>query len=287
MQLTFPPPNPNAFSMDQSLFANSRVPSLETANRPDNISTHPDYLEFWNHFVRDYWSELYDRNAAVDILQKAQDYGTGGGENNVDPEDVNAAKSLQAAKAAFKYLIEEFERGLNAAGTQEARPNYLATVYGITDVTNGFYNDNNYSAQERLRVFKGFIKQSHIGQKRFSIYLWAWEFILKFMKKIQESAANAAIAQRWMSRAQLSAIGKMGSLTYVKQNSAQDFNNIHANQLVGQKLDILRGMRGDVGKRSSTKQQEVSAAFQRYNETNTFLRAVVEQMEAALRNAMQ
>ena len=281
--LSFPPPNPQAYEVAPHIFTQGLDLNVEdmtngaTMNRRGKGAE--EYHPLWKHLLRSYWTEIYD-NVSIQTNLGIK----------INPDDpVSEGEALLGVRKVWDDLLADFE-GTNI-GTNDLISNetgsFLATNFGTA--ANNFYDDAYFSKSDRISIFESFLRTQEIGRKRYNIFLWVWDFLLKVMQKIQVGALNKTLAQRWMNEAQKTAVADMGGISkkFSQQKSGEDFSTIHINQVLNQELDIIRGERGAVTRAASIKSQEVGAYLQKYSETNTFLKSMIEQLESALRATMK
>jgi hypothetical protein len=277
--IKFPPHNPDAYNVPQDLFKEPLRTSAEKAGlgdtsqilrSPDNgvvakgDGTNGDYLNLWNHFVSNYWAEIYD----VNLLKKR------GG------SPTNANSALTTVREVFKEHLYEFESGSNG---------YLKSTKGVN--ATDFYKSTNgvpaYSDSEKTEFWEQFLRLKDVGRKRWNVILWVWGFLIKMLKTMQLSTLNKALAQRWMNDAQKVAVSDMDKVQFNQQRSAEDFEYMHKNQLASHGLDIIRGERGNVQRLSSAKATDTSATQQKAQEANTFLTSLIDTLQNVLRGVIK
>lgn len=304
MQLRFPPPNPTAFSVPQELFEQGLPLSQnsmligETAGADGfrkSEAKAKDYHNLWEHLLLHYWPELYDTHQVLgrEDFSKLED--------EVSYGDANAS-----IRNLFKDLLDEFE-GKSTSMEDElslynsyvnnpsANASYnMPFIFGYYgEAAAQFYSESKgipvFPSEQRVSAWESFLRTQEIGERRYNIFLWVWDFLLKVLTKMQHGTLNKAMAQKWMNTAQKKAIEEMADIkdSFEKQRSSEDYGRVHTNQILNQQIDIIRGERSNVQRMSSAKSQDVSAYQQKTAETNTFLRTMIEQLESALRSVLK
>lgn len=301
MQIRYPPAHMESYSVPKDFFKEELSLELTdmtdmregTVSLDDNFGRdagglNSDYLPLWQHFIRNYWPELYDtRNLAR--------RGNGLSEEDLLDGTVSLGEADGVIRQVFEDLLDEFEGNDQTFNYTDENNNsissFLLNNYG-EDAKN-FYLDINgveiFPPQQRLEIWESFLRTSEVGQKRYNIFVWIWTKLLTTFQKIQLGTLNKAVAQRWMNKAQLKAIEEMQEIKdgFQMQRSGEDYGRIHKNQVLNQEIDIVRGERSSVQRRSSAKSQESGAYQQKVSETNNFLKTVFEQLESALRSILK
>ncbi|MFT4553639.1 MAG: hypothetical protein ACI9S8_002280 [Chlamydiales bacterium] len=277
--LTFPPHNPQAYDVAPHIFLQGLDLEVDdmTGGAPMNRrgKGSGEYHDLWKHLLRSYWTEIYDQTTLKTVEGLKLDPNT----------DVSPGNALHGVREIWEKLLKGFEG--NDPKITDATNSFLTKHFGGS--ADNFYDDKYFSKTDRVKIFESYLRTQEIGRKRYNIFLWVWDFLLQVMQKIQVGALNKTLAQRWMNQAQKNAVEGMTGISkeFVKQKSGEDYNTIHLNQVLNQRLDIIRGEKGAVTRASSIKSQEAGAYLQKYSETNTFLKSMIDQLESALRATMK
>lgn len=281
--LSFPPHNPNAYEVPSYIFENGLDLDVGDMNEIDlrtRIGSTTQYHALWKHLLRSYWTEIYDKTSLKTLLNVDLNSST---DDQIDSQ----SEVLPGIQEVFLKLINDFEGSITTGNLADNESSFLTKNFGTE--ANNFYNDGHFTEADRVSIFESFLRTQEVGRRRYNIFLWVWDFLLKVMQKIQIGVVNKTLAQRWMNQAQKDAVTDMGKIAtqFKKQKSGEDFKTIHLNQVLNQKLDIIRGEKGAVTRASSIKSQESGSYLQKYSETNTFLKTMIEQLESALRATMK
>ena len=296
--VNFPPDNQEAYNVPDRLFEDGLPLTLAnmlgttsndaTATYSEGLAgiqsdglagTQGDYHNLWQHFLENYWTELFDQSSLKQHnAERASPIELTSGQN------FTRNQSIEIVRDVFKKMVDEFEGAAIGNNT-----NFLAKNFGITagkffETVNGFPT---YSKDNRLEVWEAFLRNSEIGKKKWNIMIWAWEILLKLLGKLQITGVNKALSQRWMSQAQINSVTNMGNVTFKQQRSAQDFDHMHHNQVANFKLDILRNDKSNVQRIAGQKSTEASSTQQKMSETNTFITGMIDQLEQALRGLIK
>jgi len=286
MTLVFPPPNPQAFNINPFLFDRADItqdgttiglPSspvgLNTISREGGGDPARNYDPLWSHLLNNYWSELYDNFSLGLILEPGV------------PADKPATEPISFAnglvKKQFETLLDEFEVSEFGNGTES----FIKRKYGKEAAD--FYTD--FSTSQRLEVWEHFLRQTDLGMKRYNVFMYVWEILLQILFQMQITALNKAVGQQWIAVAQEKSIEEMEKLSdnFIQQTSSQDFGATHDNTVTNHLIDILRIERQVVQRRSSEMGQAISTALEKSSEMNTFVKALLDQLQGALRGVLR
>lgn len=269
MEHRFPPPLSvrQAFGVHDDFFEKG-LPLGETYSQVNGNSTVPsDYTAFWDHLLKNYWSELFQTDQIIADNPALTIDGS-----------VSYDMALYYGQQKFQKLITEFENDfLTVALGEEQAANFYQRADGNIDLV---------SQDLRLRFWDAFLRNNEIGRRRYNVFLWVWEQLFLIFKEIQAGMIHKATAQSWMNTAQKRAVERINKAAdwLEEQDDTEDFATIHNNQSANQKIDVIKGERSNVQRTASAKSQELSSIQQKVGETNTFLKTMIEQLESALRS---
>lgn len=268
MEHRFPPPISvrKAFGIPEEFYDKGLPRGKEYSAVSGKSPNTDDYAEFWDHLVKNYWSELFQADQIV-----ANNPGL-----TIDG-NVTYEMALYYGQKKFQELIEKFETDflVKAIGPEDAGKFYVRTD-----------NKETVSSDLRLRFWDAFLRNSEIGQRRYNVFIWVWQKLFLIFQEIQKGMIHKATAQSWMNTAQKRAVERINNAAkwLKEQDDTEDFGTIHNNQSANQKIDVIKGERSNVQRTASAKSQELSSIQQKMGETNTFLKTMIEQLESALRS---
>jgi len=267
MEHRFPPPISvrKAFGIPEEFYDKGLPRGKEYSAVSGKSQYDDDYAEFWDHLVKNYWSELFQADQIV-----ANNPGL-----TIDG-NVTYGMALYYGQKKFQDLVDEFENGfLESANGIDPEKFYLRTN-----------NKESFSSDLRLRFWDAFLRNSEIGQRRYNVFIWVWQKLFLIFQEIQKGMIHKATAQSWMNNAQKRAVERINNAAkwLKEQDDSEDFGTIHNNQSANQKIDVIKGERSNVQRTASAKSQELSSIQQKMGETNTFLKTMIEQLESALRS---
>ncbi len=287
MTISFPPFNPGSYNVPEDLLFINNVPQTSlpkaegdmlgvasSAIDPDFGASTGDQLSLWGHLLDNYWSEVFDKT----FLKGKREARIGSSSSEITKKE----EALEEIRHVFKKLTDDF---------LDYGDGHIKNNFGSKVAMDFFKNSASgtplISIHERLKIWESYLRSTEIGHKRYNILLWTWEFLIQIMKTLQLSSINKAVAQRWMNEAQIKGVNEMAKVTYQKQNDATDFGAQHHNQNANHKLDLIRGERSGVQRRSSEKSSDFSGLMSSSQDMNTFLTSLVDQLQSALRGIIR